>query len=65
MTLTVEFAYEAADPRDPMSSDDLNIKEIRLDDQPLRMAQEYDVQLQTALRAAIYRLKAILPNEPA
>ena len=61
----MEFTFEAADPRDPMSSDNLEIKEIRLDEQPLRMREENDVQLNTALRAAIYRLKAILPNEPA
>ena len=65
MILAVEFTFEAADSRDMMSSDNLDIKEIRLDDQPLRMAQENDAQLNTALRAAIYRLKAILPNEPA
>jgi hypothetical protein len=64
MNFNVEFDYTAADPRDPVSTDNLEIKEVRLDDQPLSMAQENDVQLQTALRVAIYRLKAILPNVP-
>ena len=65
MNLTIEFTYEVADSRDPMSGDNLDIKEIRLDDEPLKLYQECDAQLNTALRAAIYRLKAILPNEPA
>lgn len=65
MNLTIEFTFQAADPRDAMSSDNLDIKEIRLDDEPLKLYQECDAQLNTALRAAIYRLKAILQNEPA
>ena len=64
MTLTIEFTFEAADPRDAMSSDDLDIKEILLDGKHLRIQDEIDGQLNTALRAAIYRLKSILPNEP-
>lgn len=63
MKMTVEFTYNAGDPGDPMSTSDVDIKEVWLDDVPLTPRQECDVQLQTALRAAIYRLKAILPNE--
>ena len=65
MNLNVEFTYESADPRDAMSSDNVEIREIRLDDVPLHRPQENDVNLQNALLTAIYRLKAILPNEPA
>jgi hypothetical protein len=62
MILAIEFTFESADPRDAMSSDNVDIKEILLDDQPLTADLENDVNLQTALLTAIYRLKAILPN---
>ena len=62
MTLIVLFNFSAADKRDPMSGDDCELLDIKLDGVTLPLKVENDPMLNGLLERAIYRLHDIMPK---
>ena len=62
MTLIVLFNFSAADKRDPMSGDDCELLDIKLDGVTVPLKVENDPVLNGILGSAIHRIHNIMPK---